>query len=57
MVLCPKLNTTLQQREHHHSRILIESFHLSGHTFRLHWTVQDLDIWFWADLPLAVKGF
>ena len=23
---------------------IIESFHLSGHTFRFHWTVQDLEV-------------
>ena len=27
--------------EHHHA---LESFHLSGHTFRFRWTVQDLEV-------------
>ena len=28
------MNSVQQQREHHHQKVLIESFHLSGHTFR-----------------------
>ena len=36
------MNCVQQQREHHHKKILIENFHLSGHTFRFRWTVQDL---------------
>ena len=28
------MNSVQQQREHHHKNVLIESFHLSGHTFR-----------------------
>ena len=38
------MNSVQQQCEHHHWKGLIESFHLSGHTFRFHWTVQDLEI-------------
>ena len=38
------MNFAQQQREHHHQKVLIESFHLSGHTFRFRWTVQDLAI-------------
>ena len=33
-----------QQRERHHWKVLIKSFHLSGHTFRFRWTVQDLEV-------------
>ena len=36
---------------------LIESFHLSGHTFRFHWTVQDLEVFLvQSKSPLAVEG-
>ena len=28
-----------QQHEHHHQKVLIKSFHLSGHTFRFCWTI------------------
>ena len=38
------MNSVQQQCEHHHQKVLIESFHLSGHTFRFHWTVQDLEV-------------
>ena len=31
-----------QHHEYHHQNVLIESFHLSCHTFRFRWTVQDL---------------
>ena len=33
-----------QQCEHYHYKVLIKSFHLSGHTFRFRWTVQDLEV-------------
>ena len=38
------MNSIQQQREYHHQKVLIESFHLSGHTFRFRWTVQDLEV-------------
>ena len=38
------MNSVQQQCEHHHQKVLIESFHLSGHTFRFCWTVQDLEV-------------
>ena len=34
---------SVQQREHH-KKVLIESFRLSGRTFRFRWTVQDLKV-------------
>ena len=37
------MNSVQQQLEHHYQKVLIESFHLSGHTFRFRWTVQDLE--------------
>ena len=37
------MNSVQQQLEHYYQKILIESFHLSGHTFRFRWTVQDLE--------------
>ena len=40
------MNSVQQQREHHHWKVLVESFHLSGHTFRFRWTVQDLEVFF-----------
>ena len=42
--ICKNMNFVQQQCEHHvhHLKILIESFHLSGHTFRFDWTVQEL---------------
>ena len=39
---CKNINFVQQQCEHHQSKVLIESFHLSGHTIRFCWTVQDL---------------
>ena len=36
------MNSVQQQWGHHHWKVLIEIFHLSGHTFRFPWTVQDL---------------
>ena len=41
MFLYQKLHSVQQQREHHHQKVVIENFHLSGHTFRSCWTVQD----------------
>ena len=38
------MNSVQQQREHRHQKVLIENFHLSGHTFIFHWTVQDLEV-------------
>ena len=39
------------------SYILTESFHLSGHTFRFRWTVQDLEVFLvQSNSPLAAKG-
>ena len=38
------MNFVQQQHEHHHQKVLIESFHLSGHTFRFRWTAQDLEV-------------
>ena len=49
------MNSVHQQREHHHQKILVESFHLSGHTFR--WAVQDLEVFLvQSNSPLAEKG-
>ena len=46
------MNSVQQQRE----KVLIESFHLSGHTFRFRWTVQDLEVFLVSsNSPLAVK--
>ena len=42
--ICKNMNSVQQQHEHHHQKVLIESFHLSGHTFRFHWMVQDLEV-------------
>ena len=34
------MNSVQQQCEHHHQKgVLIESFHLSGHTFRQSWII------------------
>ena len=38
------MNSVQLQREHHHYKVLTESFHLSDHTFRFRWTVQDLEV-------------
>ena len=38
------MNSVQQQCEHHHKKVLIKSFHLSGHTFRFCWTVQDFEV-------------
>ena len=38
------INSVQQQCEHHHQKVLIESFHLSGHTFMFRWPVQDLEV-------------
>ena len=38
------MNSVQQQCEHHHQKVFIQSFHLSGHTFRFRWTVQDLEV-------------
>ena len=43
-ISCKNMNSVRQQREHHHWKVLVESFHLSGHTFRFRWTVQDLEV-------------
>ena len=42
---CKNMNSVQQQREHHHWKVLIESFNLSGYTFRFRWTVQKFS-WF-----------
>ena len=50
------MNSVQQQYEHHGQKVLIKSFHLSGHTFRFHWTVQDLEVFLvQSNSPLAVK--
>ena len=50
------MNSVQQQCEHHHWKVLIESFHLSGHTCRFFWMVQDLEVFLvLLNLPLAVK--
>ena len=55
---CKNMNSIQHRCEHHHQKVLIESFHLSGHTFRFCWTVQDLGVfWFQSNWPLAVKEF
>ena len=41
---CKNMNSVQQQWEHHHYKVLIQSFHSSGHTFRFCWTVQDLEV-------------
>ena len=52
------MTSVLQQHEHHHLKVLIKNFHLSGHTFRFHWMVQDLEVFMvHSNSPLAVKGF
>ena len=52
------MNSTQQQSEHHHWKVPIESFHLSGHTFRFRWTVHDVGVFLiWSISPLAVEGF
>ena len=38
------MNSVQQQHEHLHQKVLIGSFHLSGHTFSFRWTVQDLEV-------------
>ena len=38
------VNSVQQQCEHHHQKVLIKSFHLSGYTSRFCWTVQDLEV-------------
>ena len=40
------MNSVQQLHEHHHEKVLIQRFHLSGHTFRFHLTVQDLEVLF-----------
>ena len=40
------MNSVQQQCEHHHQKVLIESFHLNGHTFSFPWTVQDSGVFF-----------
>ena len=42
--ICQNMNCVQQQREHHHWKVLIKSFHSSGHTFRFDWTVLDLEV-------------
>ena len=42
------MNSVQQQHEYHRQKVLIESFHLSGRTFKFHWTIQDS--------PFVVKG-
>ena len=38
-------------------KVLIESFHVSGHTFRFPWAVQDLEVFLGlVKFALAVKG-
>ena len=36
----------MQKQEQHHEKVLIQSFHLSGHTFRFCWIVRDLEVFF-----------
>ena len=43
------MNSVQQQHEHHHQKVFIESFHLSGHTFRFRWTVLDLEVFLGFD--------
>ena len=51
------MNFVQQQSKHHHQKVLMERFHLSGHTLRFHWTVQDLEVFLvWSNLSLAVRG-
>ena len=51
-------NTNCVQQQCELESILIESFHLSGHTFIFCWAVQDLEVFLVSsNLPLAVKGF
>ena len=50
------MNSVQQQREHHHQKVLVESFHLSGHSFRFRWAVQDLGVFLlYSNSSLAVK--
>ena len=40
------------------TKVLIERFHLSGHTFRFGWMVQDLEVFLtWSNSSLQVKEF
>ena len=41
---CKNMNSAQQQHEHHHWKVLIKSFHLSGHSFRFRWMFQDLEV-------------
>ena len=51
------MNSVQQLSEHRHQKVLIESFHLSGHTFRFRWMVQDLEVFLVeSNSPLALKG-
>ena len=55
--ICKNMNSARQQCEHHHWKVLIESFHVSGHTFRFPWAVQDLEVFLGlVKFALAVKG-
>ena len=42
--ICKNMNSVQQQSEHHHWKVLIKNFHLSGHTFIFRWIVQDLEV-------------
>ena len=38
------MNFVQQLGGHHHQKVLIESFHLNGHTFRFPQMVEDLEV-------------
>ena len=55
--ICKNMNIVQQQCEYHHQKVLIQSFHLSGHTFKFRWTFQDFEVFLvQSNSPLAVKG-
>ena len=48
------MNSVQQQCAlHHHNKILIESFHLSGHTFRFHLQQSELSSVITQTVPLG----
>ena len=41
-IISKTMSSIWQQREHHHQKMLIESFHFSEQSFRDRWPVQEL---------------
>ena len=46
------MNFVQQQHEHHHKKVLIQSFHLSGHTFRFRLQENELSSVITQTVPL-----